>query len=97
LYNNDLAYFLGSRAVSFDIVENVNVTPSNGFGHASFTVPTKTGYYVVGAFVERVDQGSYHVVAFADPFKARLVVTCPTSITGGELTFNIIVMYAKQV
>lgn len=58
------------------------VTPNSGFGHASFDTPTLTGYYVIGAFTERVDSGSYDVLAFADPFKQRISVTCPNTVTG---------------
>ena len=77
------------------IVNNVTVTPSSGFGHASFIYTTPSGMYPIGAFVERVDNGSYDVVAFVDPFKSRLSIACPTSVTG-QLTFNIVVMLRKS-
>ena len=76
-------------------MNNVYVTPNSGFGHESFTVPTLTGYYVFGAFAERVDNGSYDVLAFIDPFKQRISVTCPVAVTN-TLTFNVVIIYAKN-
>lgn len=93
--NNDLDYFKDSTAIDIRVVNSVEVTPNSGFGHASFAVPTLTGYFVFGAFAERVDSGSYDVLAFVDPFKQRISVTCPVAITG-TLTFNVIIIYAKS-
>ena len=92
---SDLEYYEDSKPVNFRIVNDIEITPTNGFGHASFDVPTLQGYYVVGAAAERVDSGSYDVVVSVDPFKQRVTVACPTSLSG-TLTFNAVIIYAKQ-
>ena len=84
--------FTGS--IQTAVVSNVEVTPSNGFGHATFDYTVPSGFYVIGASVERVDGGSYDVVASADPFTKRIAIACPASITG-QLTFNIVVIFKK--
>lgn len=84
-----------SELLAQTIVNGVQITPSNGYGHTSFNFTTPTGYYVYGAFVERVDNGNYDVVAMADPWKKRLSVFCPSSFSG-TLEFNVIVLYKKS-
>lgn len=84
-----------SALLAQDIITGVQITPSNGYGHVSFNFTIPTGYYIQGAFVERVDDGNYDVVAMADPWKKRLSVYCPSSFSG-TLEFNIIVLYKKS-